>query len=343
MIKKTAETAKKIPVGMTIEDISKKEPSKFNLKRIEPTKATPVSETKTIEQTASKMKAEGKTVDEFVKIQGNTYISNFKKAEGLQQKNYFSINSNKVRTQIRELQKELDYHIKELPEMMKKTGDKYIPNTEEINKIKVELYKNGKLAEKIYENSKEFINTSEGKLLKQTISKTKSQLTDIWNKAKEVKPTIKISEKKFKPKKITSKRVKEFVSEKPAPFIRKRETTLLKDRIRNIQKLAISEANKKAKIQQLKNEFQIRQKEAVRKEQLKTIKAGITERIKGIAKGVRESRVLTKKEITANQTEIIDILDKSTLERSDKAKFIRAIKNVQTTKQFKKVLPKIQA
>ncbi len=169
--------------------------------------------------------------------------------------------------------------------------------------------------------------------------KTKSQLTDIYNKAKALPEAKKVT----LPKRITPKVVKEFVGKKPAPFIKKRETTLLKERIKKIQKSAMSEANKKVKIQKLKDEFKIRLKKTIERERLRTLKVSATERIKGIAKGVRESRVLTKKEITKTQTEIVDILDKSKLERSDKAKFIRAIKNVQTTEQLKKALPEIQA
>lgn len=142
--------------------------------------------------------------------------------------------------------------------------------------------------------------------------------------------------------KITPKKVKEFVGETPTPFIRKREMTLLKERIKNIQKSAKSEFNKKAEITKLKKQFEEKLKTSLRKEELKTLSVGITQRIKGIARGIREGKTLTKKEIEKNQTEIIDILDESKLEREDKAKFIRAIKNIQTKEQLEKTLPEIQ-
>ncbi len=68
----------------------------------------------------------------------------------------------------------------------------------------------------------------------------------------------------------------------------------------------------------------------------------LKERIRTLARGVRIGEVQTRKEIKQAQTKIIDILDKSDLEAKDKAKFIKAIKNVQTVKQLDKVLPEIQ-
>ena len=87
--------------------------------------------------------------------------------------------------------------------------------------------------------------------------------------------------------------VDKIMGEKPSPYIRKRETTLLKDKIRNL------------------------------------------------ARGNREGRQYSKKEIKANQTEILKLLKDSELSAKDKAKFIPAIKNVQTNEQLEKALPKI--
>lgn len=143
---------------------------------------------------------------------------------------------------------------------------------------------------------------------------------------KEVSPSAKVAQAK----------------QAPTGFVTKSERALLKDKIKNIQKLAISEANKKSKIQQLRNEFQLRQEKAVRKAELAGGKNVIIQRFKALSKGLREGKTLTRSEISKTQTEIIDILDKSRLDRNDKAKFIRAIKNVQTKEQLEKTLPIIQ-
>lgn len=80
----------------------------------------------------------------------------------------------------------------------------------------------------------------------------------------------------------------------PAPFIKKRETTLLKERIRNV------------------------------------------------ARGFREGRRFTKAEIQTVQNELIDVIESSELDLNDRAKFTRAVKNVQTPEQLAKALPQIQ-
>jgi len=68
----------------------------------------------------------------------------------------------------------------------------------------------------------------------------------------------------------------------------------------------------------------------------------LTERIKTLARGFREGRTLTRAEIEATQTEVVDVLQKSKLEPKDKAKFISTIKNIQTREQLQQVLPEIQ-
>lgn len=159
----------------------------------------------------------------------------------------------------------------------------------------------------------------------------------------EPKVIPKIIEKKPIVKKITPKVVREFVGDVPSEFIRKREYTLLKERIKNIQRLAISEASKKAKIQQLKNEFGIQIEKAVRKEQIKTLKVGITERFKGMAKGIREGTIFTGGQIKNTQEELIKIIKESGLEAKDQSKFISTIKNIQTPIQLQKALPVIES
>jgi hypothetical protein len=89
---------------------------------------------------------------------------------------------------------------------------------------------------------------------------------------------------------------------------------------------------KAAKIKPTEKEARVTKKEAVL----------LKDRIKNIARGVREGRVQTKKEIKSTQSEVIDILEKSKLEAKDRDKFRRAIKNVQTKEQLQKALPEIQ-
>lgn len=65
-------------------------------------------------------------------------------------------------------------------------------------------------------------------------------------------------------------------------------------------------------------------------------------RVRALARGYREGRVMTKMEIKANQEELSGLIKNSKLELKDKAKFINRIKNTQTNEQLKKILPKIQ-
>lgn len=78
-------------------------------------------------------------------------------------------------------------------------------------------------------------------------------------------------------------------------------------------------------------------------EQVKPELRAFTDRIRDLVRGMREGRITTKQEIEVTQTELLDILDRSRLELSDKAKFRRAIKNVQTQEQLAKVLPDFQS
>lgn len=67
-----------------------------------------------------------------------------------------------------------------------------------------------------------------------------------------------------------------------------------------------------------------------------------TQKLQKIEKEFKTVRARTKAEIKIIQTEIIKELETSKLEAKDKAKFIRAIKNVQTQQQLIKQLPIIQ-
>ncbi len=144
------------------------------------------------------------------------------------------------------------------------------------------------------------------------ILKTKSQLTDIFNKAKAQQdigkigqltkpeahiPKVDINElltQETTAGKQTQKVIKDVTGKKVSPFIRKKETTLLKEKIKNIQR------------------------------------------------GVREGTISTKKDIATNQKELTNLIKSSNLEAKDKTKFLSTIKNVQTTDQLKKALPVIQ-
>lgn len=67
----------------------------------------------------------------------------------------------------------------------------------------------------------------------------------------------------------------------------------------------------------------------------------LKERIKNYARGFREGRAFTKKEIKAAQKDLTSLIQDSGLEAADKAKFIPTIKNIQTEEQFAKALESI--
>ena len=126
--------------------------------------------------------------------------------------------------------------------------------------------------------------------------KNESQLIDIWEKANEAGVAeVKEAEAIDRPAKPveTRKAIKE-IAPKKAPLIRQRETTLLKNRIRNI------------------------------------------------ARGIREGRIESREEVKRAQTQVIEILEKSRLAPQDRAKFLRTVKNVQTFRQLERILPEIE-
>ncbi len=67
----------------------------------------------------------------------------------------------------------------------------------------------------------------------------------------------------------------------------------------------------------------------------------LKEKVKSVERGVRIGKVQTKAEIKSSQTSLVKLLQESDLEAKDKAKFISAIKNVQTQQQLEKILPQI--
>jgi len=142
-----------------------------------------------------------------------------------------------------------------------------------------------------------------------------SQLTDIYKQAvKEVKPT----EIKKEPyiKGIQTDITKKLQAKAP----------VIKEKIKGKQNIA-----------RQKNILELRKEKAARKAELK----GFRETFKRHIQGIKEGEIKTKQEVKAVQTEIINALKRSGLDLNDKAKFISAIKNIQTIQQLQSKLPEI--
>jgi hypothetical protein len=92
----------------------------------------------------------------------------------------------------------------------------------------------------------------------------------------------------------TKAAIKQSTEVEKAPFIQKRESTLLKDRITTL------------------------------------------------ARGYREGAKLTRDQVAATQTEIIDLISESKMVPEDRAGFIKTIRNIQTDEQLQKALPELQ-
>ncbi len=60
------------------------------------------------------------------------------------------------------------------------------------------------------------------------------------------------------------------------------------------------------------------------------------------ARKIRKAKSLTKQEIKKVQKQFGDIISKSKLEKADKAQFLTTLRNVQTNRQLKKILPQLQ-
>lgn len=69
----------------------------------------------------------------------------------------------------------------------------------------------------------------------------------------------------------------------------------------------------------------------------------LKQRLKDIERAFGQGKVKGRKEVKAVQEEVILALEQSSLPAEDKAKFIRAIKNIQTVEQFQKARPEIEA
>lgn len=64
-------------------------------------------------------------------------------------------------------------------------------------------------------------------------------------------------------------------------------------------------------------------------------------RIKATEQGLREGKIQTKEDIKNTQTELIQLIEEAKLPLDERAKFLRAIKNIQTKENLAKELPKI--
>lgn len=67
------------------------------------------------------------------------------------------------------------------------------------------------------------------------------------------------------------------------------------------------------------------------------------DKLKTYVAGLKKGKVLAKKEIKDAQTQLIKLLDDSKLQAEDKAKFIKTIKNIQTSEQLVKKLDEVEA
>ena len=65
-------------------------------------------------------------------------------------------------------------------------------------------------------------------------------------------------------------------------------------------------------------------------------------RIKALAKGARQAKSFTTKQIFNIQAELTDIITESDIEAKDKAKFLKTIKNINTPEKLNKYLPTIE-
>jgi len=67
----------------------------------------------------------------------------------------------------------------------------------------------------------------------------------------------------------------------------------------------------------------------------------LNERIKAVEQGIREGKLQAREEIKAIQEQFVKMIDESGLSASDKAKFLKFEKNIQTPEQFQKAIPEI--
>jgi hypothetical protein len=68
----------------------------------------------------------------------------------------------------------------------------------------------------------------------------------------------------------------------------------------------------------------------------------LRESLRAQSRAAAQAARMTKQEIKAAQTELVQVIEKSGMEPGDKAKFLRAVKNTQTQEQLAKLLPEIE-
>lgn len=111
---------------------------------------------------------------------------------------------------------------------------------------------------------------------------------------------------------------------------------------KQIEEIAVTEAPKEGVIEVPEGEIEKIKPEVIPEdEETKKRLTRAEIKITQIAETMRQAVSITKEQVKQAQTELINFLESTNLEAKDKAKFIRAIKNVQTRAQLEKVLPEI--
>ena len=161
----------------------------------------------------------------------------------------------------------------------------------------------------------------------------------------------KIADRKISPeleplaKEATAPSAQKIMGKKPSPFITRkaRETTLLKDKIKGIQKEARLKSWSKAKLNRELEKARLTKETKIRTEQLKTLKTGITERIKGINKGIRRGTITKREDILKAGNELKAKLKELQVDPTDAKWFTDTFKNLEGVDDLAKKLPEITA
>jgi hypothetical protein len=129
-----------------------------------------------------------------------------------------------------------------------------------------------------------------------------------------------------------------------APFVKARETTLLKQRMRALaqgSRFGLKEGRRlQAEIDKVKNDKKL--SEVKRKEELKRLRQRIKDRETFTTRGQREATASTKRQIKTIQKRLVGIIEQSNLDKKDQNKFMKLVTNIQTTEQLQKALPEIE-
>ena len=109
--------------------------------------------------------------------------------------------------------------------------------------------------------------------------------------------------------------------------------------IKNYQELAEILTAERERVAELRDQIEALRPEQITRQDITVIR----QKIADIQRGIREGKVVAKKETKALQADIIRIINYSGMAAADKAKFIATIKNIQTREQWEKALPGIDA